>query len=234
MSESELPSRQKCCRLIEEYRCPAHIIKHCRTVAGVGVFLAHQLLEQAVKVKIELVERACLLHDLLRPCDFVPADYEKFEQSLDEPGIAKWQKLIQEYRNMPHEEAACDLLKENYPGVAMLIKKQRYINILDEENRPGTWEEKLVYYADLRVMHDRIVPLKERLREGHARNVHLHGSADQSKSNTALVDPLVFALERELFERIKLNPDLLSNESVEQYLNSKGYEQIDCSMSKNY
>ena len=34
--------------------------------------------------------------------------------------------------------------------------------------------EELVYYADMRVMHDKIVPLKCRLEDGHRRNTHLH------------------------------------------------------------
>ena len=32
-----------------------------------------------------------------------------------------------------------------------------------------SWEEKILYYADKIVMHDKITTLKERLKEGHSR-----------------------------------------------------------------
>jgi len=82
------------------------------------------------------------------------------------------------------------------------------MGILDEKEKPTTWEEKLVYYADKRVMHDRIVPLKERLEEAHKRNVHLHGTQTQSDINASKVDPLIFKLEEEIFSKIDISPDL--------------------------
>ena len=77
-----------------------------------------------------------------------------------------------------------------------------------EGERDLTWEEKIVYYADKRVMHDKIVPLKERLEEAHKRNIHFHGGQTQSDIVTSKVDPLIFALEEEIFSQIDLTPDL--------------------------
>ncbi len=88
---------------------------------------------------------------------------------------------------------------------------------LDEKDRPETWEEKLLYYADKRVMHDKIMPLKQRLAEGHKRNVHLHGSAAQSKTNTSKVDPLIYEMEKEIFEKIGLDPLEVTDEFIDSY-----------------
>ena len=87
----------------------------------------------------------------------------------------------------------------------------------DEKERPDTWEEKLLYYADMRVMHDKIVPLKQRLTESHKRNVHLHGSAAQRKINTAKVDPLIYEMEKEIFEKFGLDPLDVTEEFIDSY-----------------
>lgn len=47
-----------------------HIIKHSKAVAKLGVFLARRIAEQDFPVNVDLVERACLLHDIFRVCEF--------------------------------------------------------------------------------------------------------------------------------------------------------------------
>ena len=89
------------------------------------------------------------------------------------------------------------------------------MNMLDENDKPTTWEEKLLLYSDMRVMHDKIVPLAHRLEEGHKRNYHLHGSKEQSRINTAKVDPLIFELQDEIFEIIGLDPDEVCDEFID-------------------
>jgi putative nucleotidyltransferase with HDIG domain len=130
--------------MLKEHRVPSHIVAHSLAVAKLAVFLAERLKEKGVPVDVALVDRACLLHDIFRICELKKTE--------------------------AHEDAAYNLLKERYPVLALAVKKHRYSALLDEKERPTTWEEKLVYYADKRVMHDRIVPLKERLEEAHKRN----------------------------------------------------------------
>jgi hypothetical protein len=110
-------------------------------------------------------------------------------------------------------------LKEKYPELALTIKKHRYMAMLDRKTRPTTWEEKIVYYADMRVMRDKIVPLKTRLTDGHRRNAHLHGSKSQSKINTARVDPLIYRLEEEIFEKVGLSPVEVTDEFIDSSSN---------------
>jgi hypothetical protein len=129
----------------------------------------------------------------------------------------KWHSLRAKYTAMNHEDAAYDVLKERYPVLALTIKRHRYMTLLDEKDRPDTWEEKLLYYADKRVMHETIVPLKERLAEGHKRNVLSHGSAAQSKTNTAKVDPMIEEMEKEIFNKIALDPLEVTEEFIDSY-----------------
>jgi hypothetical protein len=195
------------------------------TAAKLAVFLGERLKEKGAAVDVELIERACLLHDIARVCDFKEPDWSKFEQPVAEEDKAKWDQLRSKYKGVSHEEAAYDILKDRYPILARTIKRHWYMGMLDEQTRPQTWEEKLVFYADMRVLDDRIVPLEDRLREGHKRNVHLHGTdlsraqsrEEQSKIDTARVDPLVYELEREIFALVGLEPDRITEEFIESF-----------------
>ncbi len=219
MRNYNLPTQQQCFEIIKEYHVPEHILRHSLAVAKLAVFLAERLNEKGIEVDSDLVNRACLLHDIVRVCDFKELDYSKFKQIITERDKVKWRQIRAEYEGISHEDAAYDILKDKYPEVASTIKRHRYMAMLDEGTRPSTWEEKLVYYADTRVMHDRIVPLKERLQDGHGRNVHLHGTEAQSRINTARVDPLIYKLEKEIFDKVHLNPIEITSEFIDSYSN---------------
>ena len=201
--------------MLAEYHVPPHIVNHSRAVAKLAVFLAQRLNEYGEAVDIDLLDRACLLHDLLRVHDFKESDYNNFERNLPEEGKAKWQRIRAKYMAMTHEDAAYEILKDKYPALATAIKRHRYMALPDEKDRPVTWEEKLLYYADKRVMHETIVPLKERLAEGHKRNVFSHGSEAKSKINTAKVDPLIYEMEKEIFDKIALDPDEVTEDCID-------------------
>ncbi|MBN2593546.1 MAG: HD domain-containing protein [Sedimentisphaerales bacterium] len=217
MKDCSLPSNKECFAILAEYHVPPHIVSHSKAVTKLAVFLAQRLNENGEAVDVTLLERACLLHDLLRVHDFKESDYNKFEHNLPEEEKAKWQQLRAKYKSIDHENVAYDILKDKYPALALTIKRHRYMALLDEKEKPDSWEEKLLYYADKRVMHDKIVPLRERLVEGHKRNVFQHGSAAQSKINTAKVDPLIFQMEKEIFEKIGLDPLEVTEEFIDSY-----------------
>ena len=217
MKDCSLPTRKECLAILAEYHVPPHMVNHSKAVAKLAVFLAQRLNEKGAAVDVTLLEGACLLHDLLRVHDFKESDFNRFERTLPEEEKVKWRRLREKYKAMTHEDAAYDVLKERYPALALTIKRHRYMAMLDEKGRPDTWEEKLLYYADKRVMHERIVPLKKRLAEGHKRNVFSHGSAAQSKINTAKVDPLIYEMEKEIFKKIGLDPLEVTDEFIDSY-----------------
>jgi uncharacterized protein len=217
MKDYSLPTRKQCLAILAEYHVPPHIVSHSKVVAKLAVFLAQRLNENGAAVNVTLLEGACLLHDLLRVHDFKESDYKHFERNLPKEEKAKWQRLRAKYKAMNHEDAAYDLLKKKYPALALTIKRHRYMTLLDEKDRPNSWEEKLLYYADKRVMHDKIMPLEQRLAEGHKRNVLSHGSAAQSKINTAKVDTLIYEMEKEIFEKIGLDPLEVTEELIDSY-----------------
>jgi len=189
---------------MDEFGVPLHIRKHSLAVAKLGVFLAKKLKEKGISVDVDLVDRACLLHDILRICDLRESGYDRSRQAITDKDRAKWRQLRARYRNLCHEDAAFALLRDAYPELALAVKRHRYAALLDEKDKPVTWEEKIVYYADKRVMHDKIVPLKERLEEAHRRNTAQRNCANQAKLDSERIDAVIFELEREILDKIGL------------------------------
>jgi uncharacterized protein len=219
MRDYALPSHDECLAMIRECHVPVHIMKHAEAVAKLGVFLAERLQDKGVDVDIALVERACLLHDLFRICDCPLEDFSWFEQSVTEQDIVKWRRLKAEHGQRRHEEAADAFLKDKYPVLAATIRKHRYTAVIDEDDLPESWEEKLVYYADKRAMHDTIVPLKDRLEDAHKRSAFLLTKAGKPRrvDMEKKVDTQIFRLEEEIFSRIGLDPDDVTDGLIDSH-----------------
>jgi uncharacterized protein len=220
MKNYSLPTRNQCFDIINKYHVPLNIVKHSLATAKLAVFLAKKLKEKDIAVDVELVERACLLHDVARICEVKESDYNNIGMTVTEQQKTAWDKLKTKYNATGHEDTAYELLKERYPVLALTIKKHRYVSLLDENDRPDTWEEKIVYYADKRVMHERIVSLKERLDDAHQRNVHLRQMKGLNNIDTDKVDRLIFELEEEIFTAIGLDPAEITEEFIDSHSNT--------------
>ncbi|MEA3430797.1 MAG: HD domain-containing protein [Nanoarchaeota archaeon] len=196
-----LPSKDECFELLKEWHVPNHVMKHILKVNKVAVFLGEKFKEKGYNVNIDLLDRASLLHDILRVCNFKKIDPENFEQEITEEDMKIWEKVINEYGDIHHAKAGYKLLKKDYPEVANLVKKHNYKIILDKNNCPKTLNEKIMFYSDKRVMHDQVVMLKDRADDGHKRNPHLHDSNETEKA-----DILIRKLEEELFSKLDIDP----------------------------
>lgn len=197
-----LPTREECFEMLKQWHVPGHVMKHISKVNKIAVFLAEKFKEKGYDVNVDLIDRASLLHDLLRVCDFKSIEPSKFEQEITDEDRKKWKEIKDKYGDMHHADAGYEILKEMYPEVANLVKKHRYRLILDGDNRPKTLNEKIIYYSDKRVMHDKIVSLKERAEDGHKRNPHLHQNHETEKA-----DALVRKLEQEMFSKLDIEPE---------------------------
>jgi putative nucleotidyltransferase with HDIG domain len=222
MKKLNLPTLVDCSELIKQYHVPSHILKHCLAVSKLGVFLAQKLKEKGIQVNAEQVDRACLLHDIVKICDIKEPDYSSFAEKVSEEDKAKWKQINRRYHNLGHENAAYEILKKRYPTLALTIKKHRYMAMLNCDERPNSWEERLVYYADMRVMHDKIVPLEVRLEDGHKRNARRYETNSKDKFNRDKADSLIYRLEKEIFEKITLEPTEVTDELIDSYNHDKG------------
>lgn len=217
MKKYNLPTRKQCFEMMIRHLAPPHIVAHCLTVAKVGAFLAERLKEKGIPVDVRLVDRACLLHDVLRICDLRQSDCARFTAGAARRQKAELQRIKAKYKGICHEDAAYRLLKDKYPALALAVKKHRYAALLDRSDKPAAWEEKLVYYADKRVMHARIAPLKERLQEAHRRYAARRRAKSRTAVDTARVDRLIYKMEKEIFDKIALDPLQVTSEFIDSY-----------------
>jgi len=246
MRNYALPDRDECLALIAEYHVPVHIVRHSEAAARLGVFLAERLNENGATVDVALVERACLLHDLFRVCDFPLEDFSCVgSRRVTGPTSTKTRPHCSSARATPS-------WPRRYASIA--TRPFSTSRTGPRRGRRGSsttptsaWEEKLVYYADKRVMHDTIVPLRERLEEAHHRSgivlaragkqrdinteqkvdalifhhrsgIVLAKAGKQRDINTEQkVDALIFKLEKEIFAHLTLAPDEITAEFIDGY-----------------
>jgi len=155
-----IPSKEAVEALWDEVCLPQHIRAHMQCVADVAKRTVEELQKQKVMVRPLAVERAALLHDVLRFVDFKTFDGDAFF-TPDEKTKMAWTVLKKKF-GCPHEPAATRLVSERgYPDIGTVILTHRGKG--QAEGSPSlTIEQKILTYADKRVDLDRIVTLEER------------------------------------------------------------------------
>jgi uncharacterized protein len=167
-ARDDIPSTGECYSLITRHRMLPNIIAHSEQVMRVALTITDNLRLDAV-VDRSLVTAAALLHD-----------------------ITKTRSLETHER---HDETGAALLRElGYPRVAWIVEQHViFTGFLPD----GPVEEReVVYYADKRVMHERIVPLEERVHDLVARYGKTPEIMDLINSNRDFVISLERKLER--------------------------------------
>ncbi len=61
-----IPKKEECLSLLEQYKTPAHVVRHCHKVNEVALKIANALKEKGFDMNLELLEAAALLHDIAR------------------------------------------------------------------------------------------------------------------------------------------------------------------------
>lgn len=133
-----VPTRKESFGLLWQHNVPQNIIRHSIAISRLAADIGARLKGEGKKVNLELLDRACILHDI--------------------------GKMASIHSGGSHGEIGYSiLLKHGYKEVAEVIRTHPLHCILDRKNKPRTWEEKLLYYCDKRAKEHRIVPLRERL-----------------------------------------------------------------------
>jgi uncharacterized protein len=216
-----LPNKTECMHLIKvTFRVPENIVEHLIKVNSFAVFLAEELNKKGIYVNVDLVDRASILHDVMKIIelnnflDFINPESNK-RVIVSKKDRLVWMEFKKKYFNLSHEEAAYLLFKEKYPDMALIIKKHGYNNLSDE-NTLNTWEEKIVHYADKRVTHSKIVSMSERLEEGHKRYEQKNLLKGIDKTFQEKTDAKLFELEREIFNNLDFKPDDINEMIIKQ------------------
>ncbi len=171
-----IPTREECLRLMGEYGMLENIISHSLAVTKVALFLSVELNKKGQKIDLRLVEAASLLHDLTKT--------ECLKTKED------------------HAKTGSQLLKRiGYERVAEIVARHIW---LGKEGDPScVCEEEIVNYADKRVMHDRIVSLKERFRDLKER----YGRLGRAEDYMEHLQDETFGIENKIFLILRTDPN---------------------------
>lgn len=168
--------RKKCFALWDKYNVPDNVRAHSLQVERVAVLLAKKLNDNSVRVNVEKVSAGALLHDI--------GKIVSIEQGKRENIVSK--RILEE---------------EGFPEIARIAEMHIVSKILEPDFKECNLEEKIVYYADKRVRHDKIVSVRERIRDLAERYYQSAETINQCLQN-------ILWLEKELFSKAKTKTDL--------------------------
>lgn len=182
-------------KFYKTYRVPKSIIAHMEKVAHVCEVLADKFTRKGVKIDKKLLIAAAFLHDAFRVCDIKNFNPQSIDPNATKEDIEIWQELRNLYQKIGHEMAISRMLRlMDQHDLASLILKHDFYRI----DQLRTWEEKILYYADKRVDHDKIVPLKTRFVEGRKRN----NDSDDNFEKIGAIEQKILLLEKELVDEL--------------------------------
>lgn len=207
MTENELHE------LLQKYHVPHHILAHMEKVAKVAAKIGKALQKKGIKVNLEVLRQGAMLHDIAKVCDFKELDLSMFTGTYTAEDVQFWQMLIKTGGKDGHVKAGFNILRDlGEEELALIIKKHGYNSLIAENpgDRPQTWEEKIIYYSDKRVKHDKVVSVEERLKDGRQR----YFPDGNVPTTDALVQKALLKLETEIMKAAGLKPEDLSDATV--------------------
>lgn len=178
----KIPSEVECRRLVSGTGMLDNIVAHSRQVCRVSLLIVDHLKPDHLKpdgLNRDLIRAAALLHDITKTRSF---------QTLED-----------------HAETGAQLLLEiGYPEVGCIVGQHVRLDRYFSSAVPT--EAEVVNYADKRVLHDRIVPLGERM--GYI--LEKYGREPERKRMILLLWEKTEALEARLFAGLPFAPDDIS------------------------
>jgi len=180
----KIPSEAECRQLIAGMGMLDNIVAHSRQVCRVSLLIVDHLKPDGLNR--DLIQAAALLHDITKTRSF---------QTLED-----------------HAETGAQLLTEiGYPDVARIVGQHVRLDRYFASAVPT--EAEVVNYADKRVLHDRIVPLGERM--GYI--FEKYGREPERKRAILLLWEKTEAMEARLFAGLPFAPDDISRLLAESH-----------------
>lgn len=172
---NRIPSLRECQVLMNKYMLP-NIIGHSQQVMRVALSIASNLKDNT-NININLINAASLLHDIT--------------------------KAISLKTHEPHDVTGGLLLRDmGFNSVAEIVEEHIFLKIFDPD---GVLEEKeIVYYADKRVMHTKIVTVEERINDikiRYGKNQNIIKNINQNKQ-------VILKVEKKIESMMKKSIDL--------------------------
>lgn len=154
-----LPTESDILRWREEVALPAHIGEHCDAVASQIAEFGEDLLQRGIIVRPTALKLSALAHDLLRFVDFGKSSPHHYPDTPKQHQ-ALWKTWNDTLGEEGHEKACQRFLEAQ--GFAELGSIIEVHGCKKSPSIKSTVEQKLLYYADKRVIFDTRCTLEER------------------------------------------------------------------------
>ena len=156
--DAPLPTDEQIVQWRKDVMLPPHIIDHCDAVAALCDDFADALLRSGRIVRPLALQSAAQVHDLLRFLDFRTGGHPENDHTPEMH--TTWDAFRSRYLGLHHEQACAEFLRERgYSVIAAMVS----VHGLIHPPGPGaTIEQQILFYADKRVLLDRVVTLEER------------------------------------------------------------------------
>jgi uncharacterized protein len=173
--------------LLNTVNMPDHIQVHSRLVCCVALVLTDGLIAAGININRKLIRASALLHDITKPRSFDTGEN--------------------------HAMTGGEYLSElGYPEVGHIVRQHVKLDSYTAAAQPN--EAEVVNYADKRVLHDRVVPLDDRMayiRDRYARTREYRKQLDILWHQTR-------ELEKRLFSYLTFHPDIIPPNLLEAAL----------------
>ena len=176
-------------KLWNKYQVPENIQKHSQKVTELALDLGQKLKSQGIEINLDLIYNSAMLHD-----------------------IAKFLCLDCDTRHT--YEGARILRKEGLEKEAEIVESHGLDTIIHYPERLNSWENKLVYYADKRVVHDQITSLEEKFKYMRKRYSQHLDVINQSEEK-------IYKLEKEVFFKSKYQSSNIKSMSKSKWQMSR-------------
>jgi uncharacterized protein len=177
----KIPTVETCLQLMDDYRMLDNIKAHSKVVARVAELITSGFMQRnGEALNLDLVISASLLHDIAKT------------QCLDS--------------RCDHAKMGGEICREHgFTEIADIVEE----HVVIKSNGSGRITEKeIVYYADKRVNHDKVVSLHDRLDyilERYARNNAVRHDLIQQNFDKCL------KMEKKIFDNLDFSPEQLAS-----------------------
>lgn len=174
----KIPSIERCYALMVDMAMPDHIVAHSRRVCQVSMLMVDHLPAEETRVNRELIQASALLHDITK---------------------------IRSFKTRENHAASGARFLETlgYPEVGVVVGQHVTLDSFDPTGLPN--EAEIVNYADKRVLHDRVVPLEDRMRY----IMNRYGRSENDLRRIRCLWEATETLEKKLFGFLSFSPDQL-------------------------
>lgn len=174
-----IPSTKDCYHLIYKMEMMDHIVSHSILVCQVATLLVDHLYLQNIYLNREVIQASALLHDITKTRSFKTREN--------------------------HAQTGEQLLRDlNYPEVGHIIGQHVVLNEYVFSEPPK--EAEIVNYADKRVLHDKVVSLKDRMTYVWRR----YGKDQNQRGRFIKLWEKSEQIEKKIFNALSFSPDDLN------------------------